>query len=114
MVTTEIFRQIFWSVNKSTFWSWGVSMILPGEYKNMPTLMLHVNGFLHKGWVYVSLNEAKDNYEVRLLSDNLKETYYIDEVYCDTLGKTIDEIVEREKTTTDEEYKAMVENSLKE
>lgn len=107
-VAREINNQILWSINISEYFSWGVSKKQCGMYKDMPTLMLLVNGFVHKGWVYISLNEGKDAYEVRLMNKQRKEVKLIDEVYCDNLGRVIDANVERPLSVSDEEYSEMV------
>ncbi len=72
----------------------------------MATLSLRVSGLLHKGWVYISLNECKDCYEVRLLNvgrDKIKKT--LEEVYCDNLGEVVDGLVEKPAKLTDETYR---------
>lgn len=107
-VAREINNQILWSVSISEYFSWGVSKKQCGMYKEMPTLMLLVNGFVHKGWVYISLNEGKDVYEVRLLNRQRKEVKLIEEVYCDNLGRVIDANVERPIGVSDEEYSKMI------
>lgn len=95
--------QLFWSVNKWTVMSWGVSKRVATIYNNMPTLALKVSGLVHKGWVYISLNEGKDVYEVRLFK-NKQCIKTIEEVYCDNLGETIDELVEKPTSMSEEEY----------
>lgn len=109
-------EQLFWSVNKWAYMSWGVSKRVAMVYNDMATLALRVSGLLHKGWVYISLNEGMDCYEVRLLNvaqDKVKQT--LDEVYCDNLGEVIDGLVERDPGLTDEQYrsKALADSARK-
>lgn len=103
-VAKTAYNQIFASVSKNTFWCWGVSKVQYCFYNDMPTLMLRVSGLVHKGWVYVSLNEGKDVYEVHLLNTRktLKESVL--EVYCDELGSMIDHLIEKPVSMTDKEY----------
>lgn len=106
-VANEIFHQLFWSIDQWTFGSWGVSMRMCTTYKDMPTLMLHVSGLLHKGWVYISLDESSDCYIVTLMNENHKVMKTINDVYCDNLGTIIDGLVEKPSDTTTQEYRNM-------
>lgn len=105
-VAKTIQSQLFWSIDKWVFFSWGVRVKQAMVYEGMATLALRVSGAVHKGWVYISLNEGKDCYEVRLLNvarTKVKRT--LDEVYCDNLGEIIDSLVERKAEWSDEQYK---------
>ena len=62
-------QQLFWSVTLPVVMSWGVSKKCYTLFKEMPTLMLKVSALIHNGWVYISLNEGKDVYEVRLMNN---------------------------------------------
>ena len=95
--------------------SWGVSKKCCSLYQNMPTLMLKVSALVHKGWVYISLNEGMDVYEVRLMNNKHECIKTINEVYCDQLGSIIDELIERPASMTEEEYskKAMADSKAK-
>lgn len=104
-VANEIFHQIFWSIDLWTFGSWGVSMRMCTTYKDMPTLTLRVSGLLHKGWVYISLDESSDCFVVTLLDENHKVMNTINDVYCDELGTIIDGLVEKPADTTTQEYR---------
>lgn len=103
-VAREINNQILWSISISDYFSWGVSKKVASVYKDMPTLILKVNGLIHKGWVYISLNEGRDVYEVRLMNNRLEEVKLIEDVYCDNLGRVIDANVERPLEMSHEEY----------
>lgn len=105
LIANETLRQIKACIAPNVFWSWGVSKYSYTFHKDMPTLMLRVSGVLHKGWVYVSLNEGMDVYEIFLYDVSRKKCKnHIDEVYCDGLGRTIDSLVERAPQMTDNEY----------
>ncbi len=108
-------QQLFWSVPVEVVMSWGVSKKCYTLFQEMPTLMLKVSALVHKGWVYISLNEGKDVYEVRLMNNKRECIKTIDEVYCDQLGKTIDELIEKPASMTEEEYseKAMADSNKK-
>ncbi len=99
-------QQILWSINKFEYMSWGISKKAAIEYEGMATLALRVSGAVHKGWAFISLNEGKDCYEVRLLNvarTKVKRT--LEEVYCDNLGEVLDGLIERKTEWTDEQYK---------
>lgn len=99
-------QQILWSINKWEYMSWGIKQKSAMEYEGMATLALRVSGAVHKGWVFISLNEGMDCYEVRLLNvarTKVKRT--LDEVYCDNLGQVLDGLIERKAEWTDAQYK---------
>lgn len=110
-----IMEQLFWSIDKWTYFSWGVSTLQYGFYQEMPTLMLKVSGMIHKGWVYISLNEGKDVYEVRLVNNKRIVKKTLDEVFCDQLGHIIDTLIEKPESMNDETYhqKAMQDSERK-
>ena len=113
-VAKTINEQLFWSINKCTYFSWGVSEKRVTFHKEMPSLMMKVSGAIHKGWVVISLNEGADVYEVRLLNNKMDEVAVYDEVYCDVLGSFIDGKIERPVGMTDEQYhKIAMEDSSK-
>lgn len=114
-VATTAWQQLFWSVTMPVVLSWGVSKKCCTTYNEMPTLMLKVSALVHKGWVYISLNEGKDVYEVRLMNTKNECIKTIDEVYCDQLGETIDQLIEKPSSMTEEEYsqKAMTDSNAK-
>lgn len=107
-IANEIIRQIQCGVTPSIVMSWGVSKRMATVYEDRATLALRVSGVLHKGWVYVSLDEGRDVYIVTLLSDDRKTVVNVrDEVYCEELGSVIDNLVERKEEWTDEEYERL-------
>ena len=107
-IANEINQQIGWSANLMVQLSWGVSKKAGFLYKDMPNLAMKVNGLLHKDWVYISLNEGSDTYEIRLMDGN-KEIKLVEDVYCDNLGIVLDNLIEKEISTSDEEYQKNVE-----
>ena len=110
-ICKEAHSQLFWSIDRTTYWSWGVSKLNYCYFEEMPTLCMKVNGCLHKGWVYVSLDEGCDTYEVRLMTSDKTEIKCIVDVYCENLGSLIDGLVERAPDMSDSAYK---DNVLKE
>lgn len=108
-------QQLFWSVTAPVVMSWGVSKKYYALYQGMPTLMLKVSALVHKGWVYISLNEGMDVYEVRLMNNKRECVMTIDEVYSDQLGSIIDGLIEKPASMTEEEYseKAMADSNRK-
>lgn len=114
-IAKTINEQLFWSIDRTVYWSWGVSKKMFTFYNEMPSLMLRVSGAIHKGWVVVSLNEGSDTYEVRLLNVKKEVKAVYTDVYCDELGSFIDDKVERPVHLSDEEYDkiAMEDSRLK-
>ena len=104
-ICNEAYRQLFWSIDMPTFWSWGVSKQECTWYKDMPTLAIRVSGLIHKGWVYISLNEGKDVYEIRLATTGKEIVATYEDVFCDELGATVDRLVEKPIEMTQEEYR---------
>lgn len=73
--------------------SWGID---PGQARVIDSGMeIHVQGFLHKGFLQITLNEGTDLFEITLLSENREPVKFIDDVYLDCLISTIDENVEK-------------------
>lgn len=107
-IANEINRQIRCGVTVDVIMSWGISKRIATVYQNRATLALRVSGVLHKGWVYISLDEGRDCYVVTLLSaDKSKVVKVRDEVYCEELGSVIDNLVERKEEWTDDMYKEL-------
>lgn len=76
--------------NLSIVWSWGFHNPKPIQ----KGLAFKVQGFLHKGWVLVGYNEGADLFEIKLLTDQLKEVKSIEVIYVDQLVDVIDDMVE--------------------
>lgn len=108
-IANTAYRQLFLSISVMEFLSWGVSERTCCYFNDMPTLKLKVNGCLHKGWVYIGLNEGADLYEVRLVNKTqTKIMELVADVYFDNLGRVIDNMVERPSGITDDEYHEML------
>lgn len=71
-------------------WSWGFNSPKPTQNG----LAFKVQGFLHKGWVTIIYNEGTDLFDIKLLSNQLKEVKSIEGIYVDQLIYVIDDIVE--------------------
>ena len=84
--------------------SWAMQNPTATYYAGAPALCFEVNALQHTGRVIVSLDEGRDLYDIRTLSD---EGGTIEErrgIFCDDLATVIDEMVERPATMTDAEY----------
>ena len=87
--------------------SWGID---PGKARVIKNGMeLHVMGFLHTGFVQITLNEGPDLFEIKLLSEERELVKFIDGVYLDCLINTVDENIEK-----CENYEQRVSEYLKE
>ena len=73
--------------------SWGFHC--PTALPNDDGLAFKVNGFKHKGWVFVKYNEGKDLFDVELRDNSLNIVRSIEDVYFDQLVNVIDYAVER-------------------
>lgn len=105
-VAKTINEQLSWSIDKWVYFSWGVRKKVAMVYNNMPTLALRVSGAIHKGWVYISLDEGSDTYEIALLNvaqDKVKKV--VKDVYCENVGSIVDGLIERAPEMSAEEYK---------
>lgn len=103
-IANTINQQIGLTANIIVQLTWGVSKRLATIYKGMATLKLRVSGAIHKGWVYISLNQGTDTYEITLtdVHGNIKNE--LTDIYFDQLGTLIDSLVERPANMTDNEY----------
>ena len=85
-----------WSILKTqmtVIMSWGID---PGQAKVIDCGMeIHVQGFIHTGFVQITLNEGTDLFEITLLSENRETVKFIDGIYLDCLVDTIDRAVEK-------------------
>jgi hypothetical protein len=80
------------------------------NYKNMPSLGLKVNGYKHKGWVIISLNEGKDLYYIYLLDKLMNEIQVIEDVFCEDL-EILDSLIETGEMN-EQEYKEIVNSTF--
>ena len=73
--------------------SWGFHspMALPDD----GGLAFKVDGFKHRGWVFVKYNEGKDLFDIELRGNDMPIISVIEDVYFDQLVNVIDYAVER-------------------
>ena len=92
---TNIAKYI-WTILKSQLtiiMSWGVD---PATVRAIERgLECHVQGFVHTGFVQITLNEGTDLFEIKLLSEERELVKFIDGVYLDCLVNTLDENIEK-------------------
>ena len=85
-----------WSILKTqmtVIMSWGLD---PSKARVIDNGMeIYVQGFLHKGFVQITLNEGTDLFEIKLLSEERELVKFIEDVYLDCLVDTIDREVEK-------------------
>lgn len=97
----------------NVYWSWGIDKKCFAEINGMAGLLIRTNGFCHKGWVYVLLNEGEDLYEVYLQKGKQlkieKAEKVADGVFCDMLAGLVDELVETGNMTEKEYEKNVAE-----
>lgn len=87
--------------------SWGLD---PSKARVIDNGMeIYVQGFLHKGFVQITLNEGTDLFEITLLSENRETVKFIEDVFIDCLVYTLDENIEK-----CENYEQRVSEYLKE
>ena len=77
----------------SVIMSWGID---PGQAKVIDCGMeIHVQGFIHTGFVQITLNEGTDLFEIKLLSEKRELVKFIDGIDLECLIDTIDRAVEK-------------------
>lgn len=86
--------------------SWAMQRPTATHYQDAPALCFEVNALQHTGRVIVSLDEGRDLYDIRTLSDKGDTIEERRGIFCDDLATQIDEMVERPATMTDAEYVA--------
>ncbi len=104
-IATTILRQIKADPDRLCD-SWAMARPTATHYHGAPALLFEVNALQHTGRVIVSLDEGRDLYDIRTLSDKGETLAERLGIFCDDLGAVIDELVERPATMTDEEYTA--------
>ena len=92
-IAKEIYRQLKATFDINVLWSWGITEQRAMKYNNMASLGFWVNGYKHKGWVIISLNEGKDLYNIYLLDKFQNVTETIEDVYCEDL-EILDTLIE--------------------
>lgn len=85
-----------WSILKTqmtVIMSWGLD---PSKARVIDNGMeIYVQGFLHRGFVQISLNEGTDLFEIALLSEERELVKFIEDVFLDCLVNTLDENIEK-------------------
>ena len=85
-----------WSILKTqmtVIMSWGLN---PSKARVIDNGMeIYVQGFLHKGFVQITLNEGTDLFEITLLSEERETVKFIDGIFLDCLVNTLDENIEK-------------------
>ena len=100
-IAKEIYQQLKFIFGMNTLWSWGIAEQRAMNYRNMASLGIRVNGYQHKGWVIISLNEGKDLYNVYLLDKAQNVTQTIEDVFVEDL-EILDTLIETGKMTKQE------------
>ena len=73
--------------------SWGIN---PASIEVVDLgVKFHVQGFKHKGFVQVVLNEGEDLFEVTLISEEREILKTIEHIFVDNLISIIDDAVEK-------------------
>ena len=108
-IAKEIYQQLKFIFGMNTLWSWGMAEQRAMNFRNMPALGIRVNGYQHKGWVVIALNEGKDLYNIYLL-DNLQHVKQtIEDVFVEDL-EILDSLIETGEMT-EQEYINKVKNT---
>ena len=104
-IANTIFEQIKYTADSAIMMCWGISKKFVARYDGKDGLFLQVNGFAHKGIVGIVLNEGKDLYEIHLFKNRTHECIKsLDEVFCEDLGRLIDELIEKPENVSDKQY----------
>ena len=103
-IVAEIHHQLTITASTNVRWSWGAHSYQAILYRDMPALCFRVSGCLHKGWVIVCYNSGSDLYDIYFLNVRKQVVNVLTDIYCDILGRIIDEKVARPIWQTDEEY----------
>ena len=73
--------------------SWGIN---PASITIVDVgVKMHVQGFLHTGYVQIQLNEGEDLFEVTLISEEGENLKTIEHIFVDNLICVIDSVVEK-------------------
>ena len=100
---TNPFVVMSWGINPAT-----ITIVDVG-------VKFHVQGFKHKGFVQVVLNEGEDLFEVTLISEEGETVNTIEHIFVDNLICVIDDAVEKCENYQErisQEYQIITESSL--
>jgi len=92
-IANEIYRQLKAILGINVLWSWGIAEQRAMMYNNMASLGIRVNGYQHKGWVIIALNEGRDLYNIYLLDKKQNVTQTFEDVYAEDL-EVLDSLIE--------------------
>ena len=106
-IANEIYRQLKAILGINVLWSWGIAEQRAMMYNNMASLGIRVNGYIHKGWVIISLNEGRDLYNIYLLDKKQNVTQTFEDVYAEDL-EILDSLIETGEMS-EQEYKEKIE-----
>lgn len=120
-VAREAWLAIVRTTASNVVFSWGLRGVGAGVCRNrdgfyLPCLVLQVSALIHTGRVAVGLNQGADVYEIALFNNDGEIVgEWRKDIYFDQLGATIDEMIERPKGLTDDEYQrlALMDSDLK-
>ena len=97
--------------NPFVIMSWGIN---PASIEVVDLgVKFHVQGFKHKGFVQVVLNEGEDLFEVTLISEEGETLNTIEHIFVDNLISIIDDAVEKTEdyeTRISQEYQIFTES----
>lgn len=111
--TAQYIYQII-SASAGIMGSWGASEISATEYDNMYGLKIKVNGFEHTGNVIITLNTARDLFDIFLFNDKDQIIKILKGgAYIDNLVGVLDELIET-GNMSDEMYQKKVNKWLNE
>ena len=105
-IANEIRIQIMNTAGLTVFYSWGVAKQEATVLKNMPGLVLHVQGLLLKGKVFIMLDKGTDTYTIFAQPENGELKQYREDVYFDELWAVLDGLIEKDPKWTKEEYRS--------
>ena len=111
-MANTIWQTLFWSITPAVVLSWGVSKRTATYYNQMPALEFRVNGMVHKGSVIICYEEGHDVFIAYLLDKKRNVVKTMDGLFCDELGKRIDEAIERPANVTDTQYRSKTISEL--
>ena len=93
--------------------SWGIN---PASITIVDVgVKMHVQGFLHTGYILVQLNEGEDLFEVTLISEEGETLKTIEHIFVDNLISVIDDAVEKCENYQErisQEYQLITETEL--
>ena len=105
-IANEIRIQIMNTAGFVVFYSWGVSKQEATVLKKLPGLVLHVQGNLLKGKVFIMLDQGTDTYTIVAQPEDSELKQYREDVYFDELWAVLDGLIEKDPKWTKEEYRS--------